>query len=84
MKVRVLFSTLLVIVLLSSMLAPLAAAQEPSTTVENKEEVKQASLDKLERMYDRGQITKEEYLQAVEELGQPVSCSPDAVWPGEF
>jgi uncharacterized repeat protein (TIGR01451 family) len=82
MKVRVLFSTLLVIVLLSSMLAPLATAQEPSTTVDNKEEVKQASLDKLEEMYDRGQITKEEYLQAVEELGQPQSCGPDAIWPG--
>jgi uncharacterized repeat protein (TIGR01451 family) len=73
MKVRVLFSTLLVIVLLSSMLAPLAAAQEPTDTGAA------PSLDDLEGMYEKGLITLQEYKEAAAGLAP---ASPGTVLVG--
>jgi uncharacterized repeat protein (TIGR01451 family) len=72
MKVRVLFSTLLVVMLLSSMLAPFAAAQGPTDT-------SPPSLDDLEGMYQKGLITLQEYKEAAAGLAP---ASPGTVLVG--
>jgi uncharacterized repeat protein (TIGR01451 family) len=79
MKARVFFSTLVVVVLLGSLLTPLAAALEPTEADAG------PSLDDLRGLVQEGLITVEEYKAAVAEMAPAspgtvlVGAAPEAV-----